>query len=208
MSKSRPERTDMEFSKLVIAEMPLTLMAQSFREWFEREPWREVWRCPTCSPPDDYGAAGRYANLDSTTFGVCLICGTPLEPYWSEERSIRYFELLTQKPGFAGYVGKNEDGNIVAWALIYDCRAVEELQDLPEHGCYVDTFGFIPPYGGHMFELFEWGHQQVQREGVEYFVTRTHRDARYVKDAITRFGYQFLRASASESDREYWIYEP
>jgi hypothetical protein len=198
----------LHYSKLVVSEMPLKLMAASFRKWFEREPWCEVWRCPTCSPPDDYGAVGRFANLDTAPYGVCFACMTPLEPYWSEERAIRYFELMTQKPGFGGYVGKCRDGNIVAWALVYDCDAVPELQELPEHGCYVDTFGFIPPYGEHMFELFRWGHELVHSEGAEYFVTRTHQGAQYVKDAITQFGYRFLKASESESDREYWIYQP
>lgn len=193
------------FSKLVVAEMPLSLMARSFREWFEREPWSEVWRCPACSPTDDYGAAGRYASIGN---GICPVCSTVLEPYWSEERAIRYFELLTGKPGFEGYVGKEEQGNIVAWALIYNCRGVSELQDLPEHGCYVDTFGFVDGYGQHLFELWEWGHATVHNLGAHYFVTRTHQNAQYIKDALTQFGYRFLKVSESESDREYWIYRP
>jgi hypothetical protein len=198
----------LKFSKLIVAEMPLQLMAKSFREWFEREPWSEVWRCPTCSPQDDYGARGRFANLDVCPFGTCFACITPLEPYWSEERAIRYFELLTEKPGFEGYVGKEEQGNIVAWALIYDCRGVPELQDMPENGCYVDTFGFVDGYGQHMLELWEWGHATVHGLGAEYFVTRTHQNAQYIKDALTQFGYRFLKVSESESDREYWIYRP
>ena len=198
----------MEFSKLVVAEMPLSLMALSFREWFERDPWNEVWRCPTCSPPDDYGAVGRFANLDTCTFGTCFACSTPLEPYWSEERAIRYFELMTEKPGFEGYVGKEEQGNIVAWALIYDCQAVPELRELPEGGCYVDTFGFVDGYGQHMFELWEWGHATVHDLGARYFVTRTHQKAQYIQNALTQFGYRFLNSSESESDREYWIYKP
>jgi hypothetical protein len=191
------------FQEMDPRSMPLELVAQSFRGWFRRFPWLEVARCPECSPNGDYGAAGRYADFGN---GACPVCGGHLEEYWSDERVAAYFGEAVQREGFVGLVGVSSK-EVVAWAWCYSPVYIAELSDLPAAGLYVDTFGFLPAYSHLMGELFQWGHPYLREEkGVEYFVTRTHRDARYVQDAISAFGYRFLKASTSEPDREYWVF--
>lgn len=195
----------LKIEQMVVAEMPLGLLAQSFRDFYHREPWNEYLRCPSCGDPDCFGSQGRYEDQSLLT---CPVCGTQLEEFWSDERVTSYFQDAVQKPGFVGVVGKNDADEIVAWTWGYHIQAIAELADLDQNGIYVDVIGVLPEYREDSLAVFIEGHAIGLELGYKYFVTRTHVDAAYVHRAMTQAGYSFLRRSIAESDREYWILVP
>jgi hypothetical protein len=188
------------------AEMPMQLLGESFRDFYERDPWNEYLRCPKCSPPGDFGAAGRY---EDPQLERCPVCSTPLEQYWSDARVEEYFHAAASKPNFGGVFGKNSEGEVVAWVWGYAVSAVDELADLPkgDDAAYIDVIGVLPDYRNHSAQVIVEG-QALCGEvyGYEYFVTRTHRRADYVRKAIGLFGYKFLRESI-DPEKEYWIHD-
>jgi ribosomal protein S18 acetylase RimI-like enzyme len=191
---------------MVPSEMPMQLLAESFRYFYERDPWNEYLRCPKCSPPGDFGAAGRY---EDPLLASCSVCSTPLERYWSNERVEEYFSTAVAKPNFGGVFGKNAEGEVVAWVWGYAVSAVDELADLPrgDDAGYIDVIGVLPEYRNYSAQVIKEG-QALCREvyGYEYFVTRTHRRAKYVQKVIGLFGYKFLRESV-DPEKEFWIYD-
>lgn len=186
---------------MVVSEMPIEVLTTSFREFYERDPWNEYLRCPVCNPFDDFGSPGRY---EDKTLDRCLVCGSNLEPYWSEDRVRHYFVDATGKPGFVGVVGKSESGEIVAWTWGYHISEISELSDLEQNGIYVDIIGVLPEYRDDSLSVFIEGHAIGIERGYKYFVTRTHVKAEYVHRAMTAAGYSYLRGSTVEQDREYW----
>ena len=197
--------SEWRFERVELDVLPMDLAAESFRNWFRREPWLEVARCPSCSPLGDYGSAGRYAAFVND--GWCPVCGEQLEEYWSDERVQDYFLDAATRPGYGLYVMKGESG-IVAWASVYSVTAIPELADLGSDWTYVDTFGFTMAGAEKALDLFEWGHREEQKRGATYFVYRTHRDAIYIHELTARFGYVLLRECRQEDDRQYHIYLP
>ena len=186
---------------MVVSEMPIEVLTTSFRDFYERDPWNEYLRCPVCNPFDDFGSPGRY---EDKTLQRCLVCGSQLETYWSEDRVRHYFVDATERPGFVGVVGKNVSGEIVAWAWGYHISEISELSDLTQDGLYVDIIGVLPEYRDDSLSVFIEGHIIGIERGYRYFVTRTHVKAEYVHRAMTAAGYSYLRGSVAEQDREYW----
>ncbi len=195
---------DWTFERVDPRELPFDLVSASFRDWFHREPWLEVARCPSCSPQGDFGSAGRFTDFGN---GVCPACGSELQEYWTDQRVAQYFLDSMDNEGLGLYVMK-EAGDIVAWAWVYSISCVPELADLGPNGTYVDTFGFVVNGQAPFMDLFGWGHLEEQKRGAEYFVYRTHVDAEYIRQVTEGFGYRFLRRSTVEVDREYHIYVP
>lgn len=191
--------------ELVASEMPLDLLAQSFRDFYCRDPWNEYLRCPTHSPFDDFGAAGR---VEDPSLANCPDCENPLLPYWSDERVACYFEMACNTPGFFGVFGKNNNGDVVAWAWAYGLDESQEFADCDPGGCYVDVIGVLPQYRDESDKVAVEGHLVGLQKGYKYFVTRTHKRAHYVHEYLRRAGYEYLKTSQKEPDREYWILNP
>jgi hypothetical protein len=184
-------------------EIPLDLLAGYFRAWFHEPPWNEVYRCPRCNPPDDFGAAGRYG---ADAGARCPACGAGLEDYWTDERVDRYRHDIFDKPGFHGYVAEGPHGGIVGWTWTYDAHAVPELADVADGTIYVDTIGLLPEWRRLTAPLADYGLDDLAGNwGFERAITRTHVDARYVHVYMRRLGFRRLRASREEADREYWL---
>lgn len=188
--------------EMKIAEMPMATLAASFREFYHRDPWLEVKRCPACNPPDDFGPTGRYGD---DKLERCPVCQTPLEEYWSDDRVASYFCAATERKNFIGVVGRNHDGEIVAWTWGYAVEEIPELEFLPTNGCYVDVVGVQPDYRDNSMQIFFEGHALGYDRGFRYFVTRTHVRADYVKRAMSLAGYKYLSRSIQNPDREYWM---
>lgn len=188
-----------------VSEMPMGVLTESFREFYERDPWNEYLRCPVCNPFDNFGSPGRY---EDRSLSHCPVCGTALELYWSADRVEHYFLDAASRPGFVGAVGKNGDGEIVAWVWGYHISEIPELSGLEHDGVYVDTIGVLPEYREDSLAVFIEGHAIAIEHGYKYFVTRTHVKAEYVHRAMSAYGYSFLRRSTTEPDREYWILIP
>lgn len=188
-----------------VDEFPLEVLAQSFRDFYHREPWNEYLRCPSCGGIDEFGSRGRY---EDQSLQVCPVCNSKLEEFWSDERVTSYFMDAVQRPGFVGVVGKNDADEVVAWTWGYHIQAITELADLDQNGIYVDVIGVLPEYREDSLAVFIEGHAIGLELGYKYFVTRTHVDAAYVHRAMTQAGYSFLRRSGDEPDREYWILVP
>lgn len=183
-------------------DMPLDRLADSFRDWFMRDPWLENYRCPQCNDPCDFGATGRYAD----DIGSCPVCGTDLVPYWTDQRVADYFGDASSRPNFHLYLGLDQSDQARVWVWGYAHREVSQLAGLPGNGIYVDHIGVDPTYAGDdAFEIFWQAHRECKLQGAEFFVTRTHRKAHYVKEAMSYFGYEFFEYCESENDREYWI---
>lgn len=195
----------LKIEPMVVAEMPLDVLAQSFRDFYHRDPWNEFLRCPTCANIDEFGSQGRYENQSLL---ICPVCGTQLEEFWSDERVAYYFCDAVERPGFVGVVGKNDADEIVAWTWGYHVGEITELSDLDQNGIYVDVIGVLPEYREDSLAVFIEGHAIGLELGYKYFVTRTHVDAGYVHRAMSLAGYSFLRRSTVEPDREYWILVP
>lgn len=182
-------------------DMPLDRLAESFRDWFERYPWLELFRCPVHNDRLDFGSAGRFEVP-----GVCFQCGSELLPYWTNQRTADYFHDASSRPEFKFYLGVDSAGQARVWVWGYAHTEVPQLAKLPGSGVYVDHIGVDPTYtGDDTFEIFWEAHRQCVIKGAEFFVTRTHRKADYVKDAMQYFGYEFYELCDTEVDREYWI---
>ena len=184
------------------ADMPLDRLAESFRDWFERYPWLENYRCPSCNDPADFGSHGRYSD----DLGKCPECGAHLVRYWSDVRVADYFRDASERPDFRFYLGRDETGQARVWVWGYAHTEVPQLAKLAGKGIYVDHIGVDPTYSGaDAFDIFWEAHHQCALRGAEFFVTRTHRKADYVKEAMSFFGYDFFELCEAEEDREYWL---
>ena len=182
-------------------DMPIDTLAESFRDWFGRDPWLELYRCPVHNDKLNFGSTGRF-----DTPGVCPECGSELLPYWSDQRTADYFQDASSRPDFQLYLGMDEAGRARVWVWGYAHSEVSQLAKLPGNGSYVDHIGVDPTYSGDdAFKIFWEAHRQCVIRGTEFFVTRTHRKADYVKEAMRYFGYEFYELCESEDDREYWI---
>lgn len=188
--------------RMTPGEVPLALLAGYFRAWFHEPPWNEVYRCPRCNPPDDFGAQGRFG---ADAGPVCPTCGTELEDYWTDARVERYSQDIFAKPGFHGYVAEAPQG-IVGWTWSYDARAVPELADVAEGTIYIDTIGLLPEWRRLTAALADYGLDDLAGTwGYERGITRTHVNARYVHVYMRRLGFRRFRRSTVEPDREFWM---
>lgn len=196
-----------QFERLEPTDLSMPLVAESMRGWFEREPWGEVARCPSCSSPDKSEAVGRYGAF--TEDGRCPECGAALEVFWTDERVLEYFQDAMSREGAAIYGMRDTDtGQVVAWTWVYAVATIPELADLGPAGTYVDTFGFTVGGAEMALEFFEWGHGQEVESGARYFIFRTHKNAEYIHQLTAQFGYRYLRPCQRESDRQYHILVP
>lgn len=191
----------LEFRIAKPEDMPIDRLADSFRDWFGRDPWLELYRCPVHNDRLDFGSTGRFESP-----GACPQCGSQLLPYWTDQRTEDYFRDASSRPGFEFYLGVDEAEQVRVWLWGYAHTEVPQLAKLSGAGVYVDHIGVDPMYAGEdAFRIFWEAHRQSAIDGAEFFVTRTHRKADYVKDAMRYFGYELYELCDAEDDREYWI---
>lgn len=194
----------MEFREISASELPLQLLSSFWREWFEADPWAERFRCPVHNPATDFSSKGRFKEA-----GECPECGSRLVPYWSQDRIDEYLSQVFAKPRLVVLGGLDDDGNVVAWAWGYSADEIEAFDDLPRGGLYIDHIGFDPSHDRQDVDGFlEAGERLARALGFTFMVTRTHKAAGYVQDAISPHGYAFLRDCPDEEDREYWAVPP
>lgn len=191
------------FIDLDPAQLPLADVAEAFRQFYEVPPWNERWRCPVCSPPGDFGPAGRYAD---PALQYCPVCGTGLEQYWRDERVREYLEQAQAKAGFRGLVCM-EGHQVAGWAWGYNASEVPELIGHGDLGFYIDVIGVIPEFRRNSMDLFRAGHTGLTDLGYPYIVTRTHTAAKHVQRVMKLHGYKLLKQSV-DPEREFWIRFP
>lgn len=193
----------MEFREISSNELPLELLSSFWVAWFEAEPWAERFRCPLHNAIDDFSSVGRFKDP-----GTCPDCGTNLVPYWTQDRIDTYLREVFAKRKFWCFAGIKA-GKVVAWAWGYSADDIKEFDDLPRGGLYIDHIGFDPSHKeDEVGAMLEQGWEAASSRGFSFVVTRTHKHATYVMEAIAPYGYRFLRDCKAEPDREYWAMFP
>lgn len=190
----------LQFERASASEMPLAALAPSFRDWFQREPWDEYWRCPKCNVFTDFGSAGRYAEYGD---GKCPQCSCGLMDYWSDERVIEYFFDAARRPGFDMIVGRDQDGIIRAWAWGYSMYP-DSTHPSHRNVFYGDHVGVDQTYRGpDSLEIMNASFRLLTEVGWTDMITRTHRDTQYTHDYLTSLGFQKYE-KVGEADRVYF----
>ncbi len=186
--------------------MPLAALADSFRGWFESEPWLERFRCPRCNVFCDFGSEGRYSELGD---GICQTCNTALLPYWTDERVWEYYFDIVRRPGFNQIVGVDEQDQVQSWAWGYNLSDKPEFAGMPAGGFYGDHVGVAPAYrGDDSFAIMKEGWSILSGLGFRYMVIRTHQGAGYVRDFLATLDYRDLDHASNEADRFYMVFDP
>lgn len=88
-------------------------LSRYFKQFYARPPFGEIhWTCSGCSPPENPNL-GLDVKYDSP--GICTVCGTDLEEFWSANRIGAYLRHLRgNKEDFRFYAAES-DGSLVGW---------------------------------------------------------------------------------------------